>query len=76
MFVQTQETPNPNSLKFLPGCEVLSSGTMDFPNVREATSSPLAKFVNINLLYKFYSVCGFSQTSFQNRRSEGCFFWK
>jgi len=26
MFVQTQETPNPNSLKFLPGCEVLEEG--------------------------------------------------
>lgn len=45
MFIQTQETPNPNSLKFLPGCEVLSSGTMDFPNVREAHSSPLAKLL-------------------------------
>merc|ERR1711994_1101145 len=43
MFIQTQETPNPNSLKFLPGRTVLESGTMDFPNVRAAYASPLAK---------------------------------
>ena len=43
MFIQTQETPNPNSLKFLPGRAVLDSGTMDFPNVRTAHVSPLAK---------------------------------
>ena len=35
MFIQTQPTPNPDSLKFLPGCEVLgdefgAAGTMDF----------------------------------------------
>jgi len=43
MFIQTQETPNPNSLKFLPGRTVLEAGTMDFPNVRAAYASPLAK---------------------------------
>ena len=43
MFIQTQDTPNPNSLKFLPGKDVLGSGTMDFPNVRAAHASPLAK---------------------------------
>lgn len=68
MFIQTQETPNPNSLKFLPGCEVLSSGTMDFPNVREAHSSPLAKFVNTITLIQFLSN-QMLQTSLQNRRS-------
>jgi len=45
MFIQTQETPNPNSLKFLPGKQVLESGTMDFPNVRAAHASPLAKLL-------------------------------
>lgn len=43
MFIQTQETPNPNSLKFLAGVQVLESGTMDFPNARRAQCSPLAQ---------------------------------
>ncbi|KAF4519590.1 hypothetical protein B566_EDAN003757 [Ephemera danica] len=46
MFIQTQETPNPNSLKFLPGKEVLGEGkTMDFPNGTAAFCSPLAKLL-------------------------------
>ncbi|KAL0979429.1 hypothetical protein UPYG_G00184950 [Umbra pygmaea] len=43
MFIQTQDTPNPNSLKFLPGCMVLEKGTMDFAAPREAYCSPLAR---------------------------------
>ncbi|XP_046554495.1 NFU1 iron-sulfur cluster scaffold homolog, mitochondrial-like [Haliotis rubra] len=43
MFIQTQETPNPNSLKFIPGVTVLESGTFDFPNPQSAYCSPLAK---------------------------------
>ncbi|KAI0213574.1 hypothetical protein LSAT2_001381 [Lamellibrachia satsuma] len=43
MFVQTQETPNPNSLKFMPGTPVLESGTADFPNMKAAKTSPLAR---------------------------------
>lgn len=43
MFVQTQDTPNPNSLKFLPGRTVLDSGTMNFAGPREAYCSPLAR---------------------------------
>ncbi|XP_046403233.1 NFU1 iron-sulfur cluster scaffold homolog, mitochondrial-like [Ischnura elegans] len=44
MFIQTQDTPNPNSLKFIPGVKVLDKGqTMDFPSVRDASNSPLAK---------------------------------
>ncbi|CAL8247644.1 unnamed protein product [Merluccius merluccius] len=43
MFVQTQDTPNPNSLKFLPGRVVLESGTMDFAAPRDAFCSPLAR---------------------------------
>ncbi|XP_014246777.1 NFU1 iron-sulfur cluster scaffold homolog, mitochondrial-like isoform X2 [Cimex lectularius] len=46
MFIQTQETPNPNSLKFLPGIKVLGEKqTMDFPNSRDAYCSPLAKLI-------------------------------
>ncbi|GFT58295.1 NFU1 iron-sulfur cluster scaffold homolog, mitochondrial, partial [Nephila pilipes] len=43
LFIQTQETPNPNSLKFIPGIPVLESGTFDAPNVKEASKSPLAR---------------------------------
>ena len=43
MFIQTQETPNPNSLKFYPGAKVLESNTMDFPTPMSALGkSPLA----------------------------------
>lgn len=46
MFIQTQDTPNPNSLKFLPGRNVLEAGqTMDFPNGQAAFCSPLAKLL-------------------------------
>ncbi|XP_053276762.1 NFU1 iron-sulfur cluster scaffold homolog, mitochondrial isoform X1 [Pleuronectes platessa] len=43
MFVQTQDTPNPNSVKFLPGRTVLESGTMNFEGPRDAHCSPLAR---------------------------------
>ncbi|XP_004529455.1 NFU1 iron-sulfur cluster scaffold homolog, mitochondrial [Ceratitis capitata] len=46
MFIQTQDTPNPDSLKFLPGVEVLGKGnTYDFPSVSAAYCSPLAKLL-------------------------------
>ena len=43
MFIQTEATPNPATLKFLPGKVVLESGTMDFRSASEATASPLAE---------------------------------
>ena len=45
MFIQMQETPNPNSVKFLPGRPVLGEGapSVDFVNLKAAQSSPLAK---------------------------------
>ena len=43
MFIQTESTPNPATLKFLPGQTVMEQGTADFPNVDSAKSSPLAK---------------------------------
>lgn len=42
MFIQTESTPNPATLKFLPGTEVLGLGTADFPTADSAASSPLA----------------------------------
>ncbi|WP_062762411.1 NifU family protein [Falsirhodobacter sp. alg1] len=43
MFIQTESTPNPATLKFLPGQTVLDMGTADFPSAEAATSSPLAQ---------------------------------
>ena len=43
MFIQTESTPNPATLKFLPGQTVMEQGTADFPNEKSASSSPLAK---------------------------------
>ncbi len=43
MFIQTEATPNPATLKFLPGRQVLASGTADFRTAGEAGSSPLAQ---------------------------------
>ncbi len=42
MFIQTEETPNPATLKFLPGRVVLDEGTRDFRSASEAEVSPLA----------------------------------
>ena len=42
MFIQTESTPNPATLKFLPGQTVLETGTADFPSADAAGSSPLA----------------------------------
>jgi len=45
MFIQTESTPNPATLKFLPGQSVLEMGTADFPTADSATKSPLASRV-------------------------------
>ncbi|MCP5322538.1 MAG: NifU family protein [Candidatus Paracaedibacteraceae bacterium] len=42
MFIQTEETPNPNTLKFLPGKIVMGAGTIDFRTKEAAKRSPLA----------------------------------
>lgn len=43
MFIQTEATPNPATLKFLPGRTVLESGTLDIPDREQAAKSPLAE---------------------------------
>ncbi|MDT0682440.1 NifU family protein [Roseicyclus sp. F158] len=45
MFIQTESTPNPATLKFLPGQTVLDAGTADFPSPDTAGKSPLASRV-------------------------------
>ena len=42
MFIQTEGTPNPATLKFLPGCDVMGQGAANFTNVEMAQRSPLA----------------------------------
>ncbi|MCA0400954.1 MAG: NifU family protein [Proteobacteria bacterium] len=42
MFIQTEATPNPATLKFLPGRDVLGEATREFRNAEEAAASPLA----------------------------------
>src|SRR6516164_5413384 len=43
MFIQTEPTPNPATLKFLPGRPVLTSGTLDMRDKEAAAQSPLAE---------------------------------
>jgi Fe-S cluster biogenesis protein NfuA len=43
MFIQTEPTPNPATLKFMPGKTVLGDGSVDFRGKSEASASPLAR---------------------------------
>ena len=43
MYIETETTPNPATLKFLPGERVMPSGTREFTNHEEAAASPLAE---------------------------------
>jgi Fe-S cluster biogenesis protein NfuA len=53
MFIQTESTPNPNSLKFIPGQPVMADGTADFREAAKAKQSPLA-----NRLFRIDGVVG------------------
>ncbi len=43
MFIQTEETPNPATMKFLPGREVMPEGTLEIIDAQGAAASPLAE---------------------------------
>ena len=43
MFIQTEQTPNPQTLKFLPGRVVMKEGTAYYENLEDAVNSPFAK---------------------------------
>src|SRR5919202_6247182 len=45
MLIQTETTPNPSTLKFLPGQGVMEAGTRDFAAAEEAQASPLAEAI-------------------------------
>jgi Fe-S cluster biogenesis protein NfuA len=53
MFIQTEQTPNPATLKFLPGQAVMPSGTANFTDAQSAERSPLAE-----RLFSLPQVCG------------------
>ena len=53
MFIQTEATPNPATLKFLPGRTLNIDGSAYFPNLESAANSPLAK-----RLFAVSKVCG------------------
>src|SRR5271170_2530910 len=56
MFIQTEATPNPATLKFLPGRSVLDNGTLDLRGPEQAAQSPLAE--------RLFSVAGISGVFF------------
>ncbi len=43
MFIQTENTPNPSTVKFLPGRKVMGTGVHEFSNAEEGKTSPLAE---------------------------------
>jgi Fe-S cluster biogenesis protein NfuA len=43
MLIETETTPNPSTLKFMPDCIVMEAGTRDFASPEEAQASPLAQ---------------------------------
>lgn len=43
MFIETERTPNPATMKYLPGRTVMAEGTADFPTPESAQASPLAQ---------------------------------
>src|ERR1700759_355765 len=43
MFIETETTPNPATLKFLPGEQVMAAGTREFTSEEDAAASPLAE---------------------------------
>ncbi len=45
MLIQTETTPNPSTLKFLPGQTVMSAGTRDFATPEDSEASPLAEAI-------------------------------
>lgn len=53
MLIQTENTPNPNVIKFYPDCTVMEKGTADFKTMDQAMLSPLAR-----RLFAIEGVCG------------------
>ncbi|MCY4458835.1 MAG: NifU family protein [Albidovulum sp.] len=72
MFIQTESTPNPATLKFIPGQPVLERGTADFPKPEAAGESPLA-----SRLFQIDGVTGvFFGTDFVTVTKSDSFRWE
>jgi hypothetical protein len=72
-YIQTQDTPNPNSLKFLPDQKVMGAGkTREFPTRQAAMVSPLARLFFFSFFKRFYS-CQFFKLTFIFLITESCF---
>lgn len=56
MFIQTEETPNPETVKFLPGRTIAEGDAIDFPSAKDAQKSPLAK--------RLFTITGVSRVFF------------
>ncbi len=72
MFIQTEDTPNPNTLKFIPGVQVLEKGTVEFKDKSSAKFSNLANlifFINgierVFLATEFVSVTKNNETNWE-----------
>lgn len=72
MFIETESTPNPATLKFLPGRYVMESGTADFASAESAARSPLAAAIfalpgvgRVFLGNDFITVTNTGETSWQ-----------
>lgn len=71
MFIQTEETPNPATLKFIPGRVLMSEGTVDFKSREEAAKSPLA-----HKLFEIHGVKGiFFGADFITVSKEDAYDW-
>lgn len=77
MFIETESTPNPATLKFLPGQDVMGKGTADFPNAEKAARSPLAQalfgidgVVSVFLGADFISVSKQDQSDWTNLKPQ------
>lgn len=64
MFIQTQPTPNPASLMFIPGQKVMEAGSKSFTSAREAMGSPLAK--------KLFAIDGVTQVGVVYKTKDHC----
>ena len=72
MFIQTEETPNPNTLKFIPGVQVLDEGTVEFKDKASAKFSNLANLIfhisgieRVFLATEFVSVTKNNETNWE-----------
>lgn len=77
MFIETEVTPNPDTLKFLPGRTVLQAGTANFPSPDGAEASPLAEAMfalpsvtGVFLGYDFVTITKSAETEWNDAKPQ------